>query len=320
MMRAERSRRGFPGDGLLESQRRRALFVTLFFCALAPTLAAQEPPKMMLTIQNAIGGSQETRDEYFVANVRGLIFDSSGRLVVADGRDGTIRLFSTSGDLVYVVARRGSGPGEVRQPCCLAFDPEGKLWVRDGGNRRYNSYKLGPTSSQFVSTVRMPSTPHGYLFRIPFDRSGSIVHYTTGFSPPSRFFTIRQILNQSGKVTATDTLPEPPSDSLVTAIVGSKSEGGSGTTVLSQPFGPQPLLAFGPNGETARAISSRYAVGWFDIDGNRRRVLQRQMVGPPVTPEERKEAETQLQRTIDRLKERRSAVSFSGSGAQGAAL
>ena len=60
-------------------------------------------------------------DDLFFANVRGFITDDSGRLYIWDIAPGTltIHLFSSNGDYITSLGRKGRGPGEFNSICCL---------------------------------------------------------------------------------------------------------------------------------------------------------------------------------------------------------
>src|SRR5690606_25249983 len=79
---------------------------------------------------------------YLFGRVFGRALDADGRIYVADGQANEVRVFAPDGAHLFTFGRAGGGPGELRRPCCLAFDRAGLLWVRDAGNARYNAYRV----------------------------------------------------------------------------------------------------------------------------------------------------------------------------------
>jgi hypothetical protein len=62
-----------------------------------------------------------------------------------------------------------------------------------------------------------------------------------------------------------------------------------------QPFGPRHLIAHGPGGIHADAVSSTYEVRLYSADGNLETVITRAGErGPPLTPEQRARADSMI--------------------------
>ena len=82
------------------------------------------------------------------------------RVYVLEASAMEVRVFDPSGRHVGSFGRRGSGPGEFKQPIALTWGPADQLWVVDPGNARYSVFD---TSGAFVrsyfrhnSSVQMP--------------------------------------------------------------------------------------------------------------------------------------------------------------------
>ena len=60
-----------------------------------------------------------------------------GRIVVADGGTGTIRMFGADGSLLWSAGRAGDGPGEYRLIEDVGVGPGDSIWVFDFGLRRF---------------------------------------------------------------------------------------------------------------------------------------------------------------------------------------
>ena len=117
----------------------------------------------------------------------------------------------------------------------------------------------------------------------------------SGFGPGSGF--VRAFLDSTGAVQKRDTIWDPPVDSLAIKTIERCTPQGCGSSTYVQPFGAIALRAFGPNGETALAVSSRYAVLWLDDRNHRIALLQQPDVEPALSDREKARAE----RTLDAI-------------------
>lgn len=295
----------------------RRLFARALACAVlavlsAPNVEAQQPAVLRGSIAAVIGGENENRDAYLFDDIRGLAFDSRGRIVVADARHDNVRVFSIAGDLLFSFGRPGSGPGDLKQPCCIAIDKKGRLWIQEPGNRRYSIFELGTGAARFLWTVRMPTQSSGLLDRIAWGEGGLLLDVATLYSAPTRRFRlVRSKVDSLGVARVIDTLPDPPDDSLARTTLTRTLPGGAvGSTEIAQPFGPHPLRAFGPDGEFATAISSQYAVSWYDQHGKRLRLLVRRIEAPALSRRETLRAEETLDAMARRNGIRRGALPF----------
>lgn len=253
-----------------------------------------EPPRLRATIDLRIGEENESREEYIFGFVDGLAFGDDGRILVADAKDNTVRVFSAIGQHLYTIGRQGQGPGDLSGPCCLLFASNGLLWIKENGNHRYSSFRLGETSATFVGSVRGTTNYVVRPDRVDFDARGRLIDLALAYMPARNALGIVRLrLDSSGTVAERDTVPTPPADSLSTVSFAS----GGGTATYSQPYGAESLHAFGAGGEAAHGVSSRYAVAWMDASGKLRTLAQRDVgAGPALSDKERaatvKELET----------------------------
>jgi hypothetical protein len=251
-------------------------------------------PRLVAQLDLTIGGPDEGRDAYIFSDIRGLALDPKGQILVADNKDHTVRIFSAIGEYRYTFGRQGQGPGDLLGPCCIAFAPSGQLWVKEFGNRRYSAFRLTPQRAEFQYVIRGTGNPLGYLDRVAWDPRGHLVDVSSlvtgaGFE--------RSFLDSTGVAMRRDTIPNPPADSIASWTHQKCDTRGCGSSTYNQPFGSAALRAFGPNGEMAQAVSSRYAVLWTDAQGRRIALLQREATGPPLSDRERGLAE----RTLDNI-------------------
>jgi hypothetical protein len=118
-------------------------------------------------------GDGAAAPEYEFGSIWGLAVDAAGRLYVADGQSNMVRVYTADGRYVFDIGRQGAGPGELDGPCCLAVDAQQQLWVRDGGNARYDVFRTGDSAAAYVRSVRMA---HGDVNRsapLTFDEAAT---------------------------------------------------------------------------------------------------------------------------------------------------
>lgn len=276
-----------------------AAALLLAACAPSGTDAGAGTGDAPRTVTGAIDlsiGALDGDDAYVFGRISGLALHPDGRILVADAQADQVRVFSPAGEILYSIGRTGAGPGELSGPCCPAIDAAGRLWVRDGGNSRYNVYALRDDAAEFVRSVKMA---HGDVNRwapVTFDASGNLIDI--GTRPDlagGDVVTARMHLDSTGVVLAERSIHAAPPDSLSLHKVTRQVAGGVATRYLWQPYGALELYAHSPRGDYAYALSSRPAVTWFDEQGailRDIRVLAEE--GPPLSAAERAAAEERM--------------------------
>jgi hypothetical protein len=284
------------------------LTLCIALCADAASSEAQSPPRQYVgTVSLTIGGGEETSDALIFSDIRGLLFDKQGRIFVADNGENNVRVFSPAGKLVYTIGRKGQGPGDLMGPCCLAFDSKDQLWVKEADNHRFSVFALGADRATFVTTVSADKNPYVALDRVAWDSSENVVDVATAFVLTTREFgLVRRLLGPDGAVRSADTVPNPSKDSVPRWTLAR----GGGSSTYMQPYGARQLRAFGPNGETAEAISSRYVVLWRDVRGKRIALLRGSAVPPGLSDRERSNASATLDAIVRQTGVARSSLPF----------
>src|ERR1043166_4483647 len=264
----------------------------LLILAAAPA----EPPVYRGTIDLRIGRADEARDDYIFDDVRGLAQTADGRILVADYKGNTVRVYDAKGAFVYRIGSKGKGPGDLGGPCCLSIDRTGRLWVREFSNRRVSVFSLGATRATYLWSIRGAINPWGGLEPTRWDSKGRLIDLGTSFNPADQSLKlIRQIIDSASNVVAIDTFPPPPSDSIDQyKAMQSNTKGVIGFATFMPLYGASEIRTFGPNGDQARAISSRYSVSWEDVTGHRVALIQRDLQGPSLTSKEIEKANKHL--------------------------
>ncbi len=265
-------------------------------------LTQQTPPRIRGTIDLTIGGADNAAKEYTFGSVSGLTLGADGRIFVADGQDNQIRVYGADGKYQFSIGNKGAGPGEFSGLAAIAFGPDGMLWARDEGNSRFEAFSVGATSATYKTLVRIPQSAIGTHQPITFDAKGNLVDRKRTNSAKGQVDVI-YTLNLQGNVVTTDTIPSTPVDSLGMRTVTMKID--SATTAMRyfyQPYGATSVVAFGPRGEWAKGITSRYAITWHTAAAPNTRVLQRSIEGPALTADEKSKAQTTLEQTARSMK------------------
>ena len=247
----------------------------------------------------------EGRDEYTFARVSGVVADARGRIYVADSDADDIRVFGPDGTFLYRVGRKGQGPGDFDGPCCLALrDDDRTLWVRDGGNARYQAFSLTDTAATYRAAVRMAHTDVNRFAPLTFDEAGNLIDVGTmarqGGVISRTPGVARYHLDSAGAIVSVDTIPGPPEDSVPVHLVTGRAGPSRITFFVYQPYGPAALVSHSPGGDYARGINTRYSIAWYGTDGRVVRTLERALEGPALTAGERAIAEESIQNDLKR--------------------
>ena len=256
-------------------------------------------------------GATDSSPAYEFSRISGLAVDTGGRIFVADLDAAEVRVFTPQGMLDHRIGRKGQGPGELVNPCCLALQGS-ELWVRDNGNARYNVYTVADTGSTFRRAVRLAHTDQNRWAPLTFDPAGNVIDIgSTMDTVTRRPVDTRFHVDTNGTVVARHVIPPPPEDSVPLHTVNRMIGENRGVFFLYQPYGPAVLNAHGPNGERARAVSSRYSIAWYDPDGTLRHAIARPLEGPALVPSELARAESSVVNDMRRLNLSRQDIPYS---------
>ena len=240
-------------------------------------------------------GMLDGPEEYTFGRISGLALDESDRIFVADAMADEIRVFDAAGEFQFTIGRSGSGPGELSGACCITIDDTGRLWVRDGGNRRYNAYAVDDTAATYLENRRMAHNAGGLWAPTTLVESGLLIDVGSEIGEDAGAQIVRLFLDSAGTVTKKEIIPQPPLDSLGQANVERSEEGGTAVYYFYQPYGARHLRAHSRLGGWARAVSSNYAVRWHGPEESFNYLLTRDVTGPLVSESERAAGEEQLE-------------------------
>jgi hypothetical protein len=128
---------------------------TTFVTNRAPAFADTATLRIVMRI-----GRIDGPDEYAFRHVEALAVSAAGHVYVAD-LGGPVREYDTAGVYVRTVARYGRGPGEVTGVGGMVATQDGRLLIRDDGNRRVSAFGA---DGALVTEWPLPAgrTAHGH--------------------------------------------------------------------------------------------------------------------------------------------------------------
>ena len=277
---------------------------------LVTSLLAGRADAQRLTGQMA--WSLKEHPDYILSATGRAITDDAGRLYLAEPQDFGINVFTADGLFDGRLGRKGGGPAEFEQLCCIFWDPKGRIWARDAALRRYQVF------APLQRDRRM-----GYLFTAPLSHSSPNFTPGLGFSGdrlyeiafPSKSPSIGQsmvrlVADSNGRVISSFPLPSVKVDSIPAAVLRYKLPDGDGMRFFPAPYGDQPLLAQAFNGALVVASSGRYELHWYDQRGTLLRVIRRNGARVPLSAGERQRAKDYVSDVVQKLKASGSSVSW----------
>jgi hypothetical protein len=250
-------------------------------------------------IETQIDGSMDAQSDFF-GEVASVLVDNAGRIIVADRVADEVTIFSPEGEPLFRLGGSGSGPGELRAPCCLALLADSELWVRDSGNGRLNAYRLTADSALYLGTVRSVPGSRGLMMPIAGHPEGGLIDVRTSIDLVTGLFLYeRHHLSADGSPISVSKIA-PAKDADFGVIT--QSSGPLRGSISFLPFAPKHLVAHAVNGDWAQAVSSDYRVDWRNANDVVRIVVKREIgLGPELTPEERGFARFVLNGVAERM-------------------
>lgn len=248
-------------------------------------------------------GELEGPEQYLFGDVTSVAADADGRIYVADRIDSSIHTYEAAGRHLAQIGREGEGPGEFQWPNDLAFDPSGRLWIRDAvriTTLTRSGKSLFPDS--VVRTLRLPGYANLDSRRA---RTDGVLYYYPGyqfpFSGPDRYFYL--VFDTTGFLA--DTVPVPPMSSLQharSAVYRTSPSGGRMVDGLNRtPFEAGASWDVTRDGHVISTTGTEYRIVETDSVGDTIRAFTGPDGRRPVPDAEKADSAAALQERIDSL-------------------
>ncbi len=218
-------------------------------------------------------GELDGADEYLFGRIASIAVDDDHTVYVLDGQAQEVRVFDAGGTYVRTLGRPGEGPGEFTRAEAVAVLPDGRILVRDAGDKNIQVFGPGQDDTDqwpysLSSVTSYTNTP------LHTDNDGrtyqeiSRVDEASSGSWPSLIDEI-VVLGPDG--THLDTLPDPWGDYEPPALQWE-------FTRSAIPFSPLGHWSVHPSGHLLSGFPSDYTISLGRDDG----VLRIERVYEPV--------------------------------------
>jgi hypothetical protein len=271
------------------------------------TATVRVPTDSLVALENA-----STGEEYEFGRLSGVAVLPDGGVAATDALNNVVRVYDPAGVHRYSFGRSGAGPGEMTSPCCIAYGPDGLLWVRDGENARYSAYMPGDTGAAYVGMRRMQHTDANRWTPLTFDSQDRLIDIGTRQDEADGRGTYRMSLDSASTVMQKVRVHDVPDDSTgVKSVERSLGKDMTATLFFYAPYSPAELQAHSPTGEYAHMLSSRYEIDWRDESGNLIRHITGDVTeGPALSADERQRADERLENDAKRAGKPRRELGF----------
>lgn len=232
-------------------------------------------------------GELEGDEEYLFGRIHSIAVDDDRNVYVFDRQAHHVRVYDSEGVYVETLGRRGEGPGEFANAEAIAVLPDGRLVVRDIGNRRIQLFGPGDGETEqwgynpgnFGSNWPLHTDEQGrtYLITRDLSRDGFAMHVIV-FGPDG---------------VPIDTLPEPAGPNEPPTLT---AESGGGLTSYSVPFAPSFQWTIHPSGHFLTGLPSEYRIDLARDDGVLR--IERVTDPVPILDDERAYSRDRVVRTM----------------------
>lgn len=246
-----------------------------------------------LRIGSVSGGGA---DEF--GNAMALQADAAGRIYVADGMSGEIRVFTPEGQHLRSLGGKGGGPGEFRMLSGMGWGPEERLWTMDPTASRLTAFD---TAGALAGTVRREKTLSTTLpWNGGLDREGFVYDATTslaaGDPARERPWLLVRFRSEDDRLVPVDTFVIP---SFRADMHETRSEG---LRMRSRvPYSPGQQWRLAPDGSVWIGNTGEYRLGRVSFDGDTLATLTHTRERVPVSAAERDSAAAADKLPADRI-------------------
>lgn len=213
-------------------------------------------------------------ESYFFGAIYDIAVGRKGRIYVADGKMGHVKVLSRRGKLDTTIGRSGEGPGEFRRPVNLGFTRQDSVYVMDGERLsvfgpppthsfQYSFRPTGKESSGAPRNMMVKKNGGGALFAfLPFPKTITKADVMATVRPVGSNGTVGDVL-----FTARPRQTTPERNIF--------------------PFSRRSAFALGPSGSVHHAWSGDLRVVRYDQSGVRTDTIEVPFDPVSISPQER---------------------------------
>ena len=215
--------------------------------------------------------------DYYFGHIFDVAVRQDGRIYVADGRAGHVKMLSEDGALLDTIGTRGQGPGEFqRGPTQVTLARGDSLYAVDAYSKQVSVF--GPDHA-FVRSFFITGDT-GRLLRLHVPKDSSQYRVVTSSFPVAGTPGRERIVRTDALGAVTDTLLATPPKNVVV-----KQRGGR-TVWAGVPFARSAQTATGPDQTLYYAWGDSLATFAVEADGERREAVRIPFDSVPVTTAE----------------------------------
>jgi hypothetical protein len=286
------------GCGTADAGRSLATRETLANGAVMVTYSALPALPVDSLIPNIRIGKVDGEPWETFGQIRALEAGPDGTIYVLDYQASEVRAFDATGAFVATLARRGQGPGEIRQANGMVLASDGTLWVQD-----HSARAIVGLAADGREVARHPMLVSGYGFEwgAAIDGSG-VIRQTWNHSDrtPGAPRVFGYLEGRSRSYLKSYDLGTRAYDSI---YLGEQlrpylsiDNGDRSYTNTAAPFSPQGLSVIDRLGSIWVASSNDYRITRIDTPADTALIIDVPLVGPLITGEERSSAERLFER------------------------
>lgn len=196
-------------------------------------------------------------EDFYIGEIYDVAVREDGRIYVADGQAGHVKVFAADGTLLRTIGRQGEGPGEFRYPSRLELASGDSLYVMDA--RGVSVFSSEGDFEYAFSVVGGADAPRNMM--IPPGKSGA-------------FFAFFPFPRQAAETTARTVVCHVGSDGEVGDTLFAVRPNQVGPEGRPLPFSRRALFDMGPEGLMHHACSGSLHVATYDQQGVKQRSIE----------------------------------------------
>ena len=254
-------------------------------------------PQTLVGVPDLVIGEVDGPEVYSFGAIGGLEIGPSGRIFVSDYLISSVLVYSTRGEFLFRIGRPGDGPGEYRfYPCNISVLRDGFLWIVSDGD---GFLRVDPRRPDLPATLERIDLPRGrppvHCEPLSLDDEGALVFGAPLFDRDAGLTLRRVKLDvETGQLLGETLVERPDPDEMGWRRIEPRGNARQiGEVELWERYAPPPygndyLEAWAPDGRFATGVTAWYRVEVYDVAARLQTVIERDVSGPRLTPDERR--------------------------------